>query len=80
MTPSQHLSAASRTSITHCTPGQDIFSCVYDDDDNYNDEDGDNDEDGNDDDDDADLGKTLLAPSSDGSHLVLFDQSPRLRE
>ena len=55
MTPSQHLSAASRTSITHCTPGQDIFSCVYDDDDYYNDEDGDND-------DDTDLGKTLLAP------------------
>ena len=80
MTPSQHLSAASRTSITHCTPGQDICSSVYDDDDNYNDEDGDNDEDGNDDDDDADLGKTLLAPSSDGSHLVLFDQSPHLRE
>ena len=80
MTPSQHLSAASRTSITHCTPGQDICSSVYDDDDNYNDEDGDNDEDGNDDDDDADLGKTLLVPSTDGSHLVLFDQSPCLRE
>ena len=61
MTPSQHLFAASRTSITHCTPGQDIFSCVYDDDDYYNDEDGDNDDD-IDDDDDADLGKTRLAP------------------
>ena len=73
MTPSQHLSAASRTSITHCTPGQDIFSCVYDDDDYCNDED-------EDDDDDADLGKTLLAPLSDGSHLVLFDQSSLLRE
>ena len=73
MTPSQHLSTASRTSITHCTPGQDIFSCVYDDDDYCNDED-------EDDDDDADLGKTLLAPLSDGSHLVLFDQSPLLRE
>ena len=48
MTPSQHLSTASRTSITHCTPGQDIFSCVYDDDDvdgddYYNEDEGDDD-------------------------------------
>ena len=80
MTPSQHLSAASRTSITHCTPGQDIFSCVYDDDDYCNYEDEDDDDYGDDDEDGADLGKTLLAPLSDGSHLVLFDQSSLLRE
>ena len=79
MTPSQHLFAASRTSITHCTPGQDTFSCVYDDDD-VDVDDGEDEDDADDDDECADLGMILLAPTSDGRHLVLFDQLSLLRE